>query len=98
MLSFCGDWPCLLAVATVQISICLFCALLDSRISLSFGLSLSVFPLMGRIKASGEMWFGWVVILTYLIAIGIGGIAGIVIGFIGAKKINARLGWQHYSN
>ena len=65
---------------------------------LSFALSLSVFHLMGWVKTSGGMWLGWVVILAYLVAIGIGGVVGIVIGFIGAKKINAHLGWQRNSN
>jgi hypothetical protein len=61
---------------------------------LSFALSLLVFPLMDRIKVSHGTWFGWVVILTYLVAIGIGAIWGVVIGFIGARKINAHLRWQ----
>ena len=65
---------------------------------LSFALSLSVFPLMGRIKVSNGTWFGWLILLFYLAAIGIGGILGIGIGFMGARRINARSRWLRNSN
>src|ERR1700694_3436151 len=60
---------------------------------LSFALSTFLLWIGPRLLSSASGWAGFILIVAYFAGIAIGGLVGIVAGFLTARKINQRLHW-----
>jgi hypothetical protein len=63
-------------------------------------LALSTFLLWGapKLLSQERAWEGLILIVAYLGSIVIGGVVGMIAGFMGAVKLNQRLRWTRASN